>query len=83
MKDFFPNVVLGEPCYKALYGLDKPCHDCPLLTGNKKVSVVKNFNYETSLVLANRNSPYHVMTLKNIHQEESSQIFLSIPMALF
>ncbi len=73
MKDFFPNVALGEPCYKALYGLDKPCHDCPLLTGNKKVSVVKNFNYETSLVLANRNSPYHVMTLKNIHQEESSQ----------
>ena len=73
MKDFFPNIALGEPCYKALYGLDKPCHDCPLLTGNKKVSRIKNFNYETSLVLANRNSPYHVMTLKNIHQEESSQ----------
>ena len=73
MNDFFPNVSLGEPCYKALYGLDKPCHDCPLLTGNKKVSKIKNFNYETSLVLANRNSPYHVMTLKNIHQEESSQ----------
>ena len=73
MKDFFPNVTLGEPCYKALYGLDKPCRDCPLLTGNKKVSKIKNFNYETSLVLANRNSPYQVMTLKNIHQEESSQ----------
>ena len=73
MKDFFSNVQLGEKCYKVLYGLDKPCHDCPLLTGNKKVSKIKNHNYETSLVLANRNSPYHVMTLKNIHQEESSQ----------
>ena len=73
MKDFFPNATLGEPCYKALYGLDKPCHDCPLITGNKKVNKIKNFNYETSLVLANRNSPYHVMTLKNIHDEESEQ----------
>ena len=73
MKDIFPNVKLGEPCYKVLYGLDKPCHDCPLLTGNKKVSAIKNFNYETSLVLENRNSPYHVMTLKNIRKEESEQ----------
>ena len=74
MKDFFDsNIKLGEKCYKVLYGLDKPCHDCPLLTGNKKVSKVKNYNYETSMVLANRNSPYHVMTLKNIHTEESEQ----------
>jgi len=73
MKDFFPNIDLNGKCYKVLYGLDKPCHDCPLLTGNKKVSKIKNYNYETSLVLATRNSPYHVMTLKNIHGEESEQ----------
>ena len=73
MKDFFSNVTLGEKCYKVLYGLDKPCHDCPLLSGNKKVSKINNFNYETSLVLENRNSPYHVMTLKNIHEGESEQ----------
>ena len=73
MKDIFPKAQLGEPCYKTLYGLDKPCRDCPLLTGNKRVSAVKNSNYETSLVLTNRNSPYHVMTLKNIHGEESEQ----------
>ena len=73
MKDIFPKATLGEPCYKVLYGLDAPCHDCPLLTGNKKVSKIKNSNYETSMVLANRNSPYHVMTLKNIHSEESEQ----------
>ena len=73
MKDVFPKVQLGEPCYKALYGLDAPCRDCPLLTGNKRMVTIKNSNYETSLVLANRNSPYHVMTLKNIHKEESEQ----------
>ena len=62
LKNVFPNVVLREKCYKTLYGLDKPCHDCPLLTGNKRVAKVDEFNYETSLVLANRNSKYHVMT---------------------
>ena len=73
MKDFFSKIELGEKCYKVLYGLDKPCHDCPLLTGNKKVSKVGNHKYETSLVLANKNSPYHVMTLKNLREEESEQ----------
>ena len=73
LKNIFPNVALREKCYKTLYGLDKPCHDCPLLTGNKKVSKVDEFHYETSLVLANRNSKYHVMTLKNIGKEEGEQ----------
>ena len=74
MKDFFSKKInLGEPCYKVLYGLDKPCHDCPLLTGNKKVSKMNNFQYETSLVLENHDSPYHVMTLRNIHGEDSEQ----------
>ena len=73
LKNIFPNVTLREKCYKTLYGLDKPCRDCPLLTGNKKVSQVEEFHYETSLVLANRNSKYHVMTLKNIGKEEGEQ----------
>ena len=73
MNDFFPKVTLNEKCYKVLYGLDKPCHDCPLLSGNKKISKIKNNNYETSLVLATRHSPYHIMTLKNLHNEESEQ----------
>ena len=71
--DVFPNVELGEKCYKALYGLDKPCHDCPLLSGNKKVSLIGKNHYETSLTLASRKSAYQVMTLKNIHKEESEQ----------
>ena len=38
------------------------------------MATIKNSNYETSLVLANRNSPYHVMTLKNIHKEEKNRV---------
>ncbi len=71
--DIFPKAELGEKCYKALYGLDKPCKDCPLLTGNKKVNDIGNTQYETSLVLANRKATYKVMTLRNIGKEESEQ----------
>ena len=73
MSDIFPKLEIGEKCYKTLYGLDKPCRDCPLLTGNKKVSQINNTNYETSLVLANLKSAYQVMTMKNIRNEESDQ----------
>ena len=71
--DVFPNVKLGEKCYKALYGLDRPCHDCPLLSGNKKVSLIGKNHYETSLTLASRKSAYQVMALKNIGKEEGEQ----------
>ena len=73
MKDIFPKLEIGEKCYKALYGLEKPCHDCPLLTGNKKNTKINNSHYETSLVLANLKSAYQVMTMKNIRDEESEQ----------
>ena len=73
MNDIFPKLALGEKCYKALYGLDKPCNDCPLRTGNKKVTKINNSNYETSLVLANLKSTYQVMTMKNIREEGSEQ----------
>ena len=73
MSDIFPNLEIGEKCYKTLYGLDKPCRDCPLLTGNKKVTRINNSRYETSLVLANLKSAYQVMTMKNIREEEGEQ----------
>ena len=73
MNSIFPKLKLGEKCYKALYGLDKPCHNCPLLTGNKKVDEIGKTHYETSLVLANKRATYRVMTMQNIGQEESEQ----------
>ena len=72
MKSIFPKLQIGEKCYKTLYGLDKPCPDCPLLTGNKKANHIGKNNYETSLVLSEHYNTYHVMTLKNIFSEESS-----------
>ncbi|MBQ6730516.1 MAG: EAL domain-containing protein [Bacilli bacterium] len=72
MKTLFPKLQIGEKCYKTLYGLDKPCPDCPLLTGNKKEHHHGKNNYETSLILSEHYSTYHVMTVKNIYNEESS-----------
>ena len=73
LHDIFPRATLREKCYKTLYGLDKPCRDCPLLTGNKKVTALSNTHYETSLVLASRKSAYRIMTLRNIGKEEGEQ----------
>ena len=69
----FPKAKLGEPCYKTLYGLEKPCPNCPLLTGNKKYDELANSEYETSLVLANRRATYRVMTIRNIGKEGNEQ----------
>ena len=66
MKQLFPNLKIGEKCYKTLYGLDEPCKDCPLLTGNKKDMKIGGDNYETSLALSEHNKTYTVMTIKNL-----------------
>ena len=71
MRNLFPGFKLGDKCYKALYGLDEPCPDCPLRTGLKKDMRLGKDNYETSLVLSERNLTYAVMTVKNLYTHKS------------
>ena len=71
IKDFFPEAKVGEKCYKTLYGLDHPCPDCPLITGQKKETRFGRDNFETSLILSERNLPYQVMTVKNLYTHKS------------
>ena len=52
----FRNLEEGEYCYKALYGLDKMCFNCPIRTRLKMISEVKNNKYITSLTLNSFNS---------------------------
>ena len=77
MNDLFDEVKLGEKCYKTLYGLDEPCHDCPLLTGNKKTTRMGKDNYETSLVLSDQRTLYRVLAIKNIYNHQSHQRYHS------
>lgn len=46
-KDAKPGLI----CYKALYGLDAPCKDCPLKTGTKRAVTRNGNSFETSLTL--------------------------------
>lgn len=71
LKALFPNVKFGEKCHKTLYGLDMPCKDCPLLTGNKKTVKNGRDNYETSLVLSDHHNIYRVLAIKNIYSHKS------------
>ena len=72
MKNLFPQLKIGEKCYKALYGLDTPCADCPLKTGLKKAMHIGKDNFETSLVLSeHNNSAYQVMAVKNLYTHKS------------
>lgn len=71
LKALFPNAKFGEKCHKALYGLDMPCKDCPLLTGNKKTVKNGRDNYETSLVLSDHHNVYRVLAIKNIYSHKS------------
>lgn len=51
LRRVFPKSELNTPCYKTFYGLSAPCPDCPLVTGEKKTSLIKNKNYVSSLTL--------------------------------
>lgn len=40
------DVKIGEHCYKEIYGLDKPCVDCPLLLNKHKLSKIGDATYD-------------------------------------
>jgi len=72
MKNLFPQLRVGEKCYKTLYGLDAPCPDCPLKTGVKKEMRIGKDNFETSLVLSeHNNSTYQVLAVKNLYTHKA------------
>lgn len=66
-----PHAEVGQKCYEALYGLNRPCHDCPLATGAKKFyTSPKGKHYETSLALETKQNNYHVLAVKHTHEQE-------------
>ena len=75
-KKVFPHVKSLQPCYKELFGLDKPCKDCPLKTHKKRYAHIKNHEYEISTVLNDRKSNEKTIVLKAVTNEfESGDLF--------
>ncbi len=55
LKDICQTAEVGQPCYKAIYGKDKPCDKCPLITGKKMYGLInvedKQLRFESTLAL--------------------------------
>ena len=69
----FPNIEVGKQCYRALYGLDRPCPNCPLLTSRKMIAKYFGTNLETSLNLVTDNNARQVRLLvKDLQDTEAT-----------
>ena len=63
----FKGAKVGEKCYKALYGLDKPCDNCPLKTSKKMISEIDGSSFEISLTLNEKRTKLKRLLVHNIH----------------
>ena len=69
----FPNAKVGGKCYKALYGLDAPCDECPLKTSKKMLSEIRGGGQaETSLTINETKSKLIRMLVKKLASEEET-----------
>lgn len=68
----FPNVKVGEKCYKALYGLEEPCAACPLKTAKKMMVELENNKYEVSLTLNDRSSNLKRILVHKVNRDSIS-----------
>ena len=70
IKRKFPELKLGETCYKFFFNNDKPCKDCPLKTRQKKYFEDRGGKFETSLALVDRKDKDWVMLVKDLTDKD-------------
>ena len=70
VRKVFPKIKVGEKCYKAMFGYEKPCKDCPLATRKKKYFESNKSAFEASMTLSDRKDENHVLLIKNVKQDE-------------
>ena len=70
MKNIFPNVKDGEYCFKALFGLDNTCRDCPMRVFKKKRFELNGKSYTSSLTLNDRKSHNRYVLIEKTSKEE-------------
>ena len=67
----FPKAQLGEKCHKALYGLERRCSNCPMVTMEKMYFERKGEKYETSLVLKDRKDKDNTIIVRRVYEHEN------------
>ena len=72
LRKLFPNAKKGSVCYKMMFNLDKPCHDCPLKTSKKRIVTIGKDEYEASLVLNDYHRDNKTIFLENIASKGAS-----------
>lgn len=79
MRPLFPNLKLGTPCYKALYGIDRMCPSCPMrllakMKSEKSAKMqgkVKDVMLETSLTVNDRQSHERTLLVERVNDEKN------------
>ena len=72
LKFIAPDAEEGQTCYKALYGLDKPCKECPLKTKKHMVELLRRRKFETSVVLHNAEDKAEHLYLKPMERRKAT-----------
>lgn len=70
IKRVFKNIELGEKCYHAMFGHEKRCQDCPLVSKKKKYFEINGSKFETSTSLSDRKDNDQVVLIKRITEDE-------------
>ena len=70
LKSYRKNLKLGGYCYKEIYGLDKPCSDCPLKTNHNKESLFDKEKYISSLKLTNNKEKVITILMEPLKKDE-------------
>ena len=70
MKNKFKDIAIGEKCYKAFFGMDKMCHDCPIKTLKKKAFKIGNIPYQSSLTLNDRKAKHRNILIERLDTDE-------------
>ncbi len=69
---FFPKAKVGEKCFKALYGLDGVCQNCPLKTNKKMISETAHDMFETALTLNDSKQKLIRMFVRRLQKGEET-----------
>jgi len=69
LEAYFKNAKNGAHCYKALFGLNSPCKDCPLATGKNRLVTIDGVEYSSSIKYTVNSEKRTSMVLKPIDRD--------------
>ena len=77
LKSLVPKANEGDKCYKALYGNDSPCKECPLKTKKHMVEILKRRKFETTVVLHSSDDKAEHLYLKPMERNKNTSDLFS------